>query len=102
MSILSSTLTLPTNAPGSVNGQVRGEVVDRDGELWYEIHRADLMKPFLMTMASDSDHWLYLLSNGGLTAGRINPDNALLPYYTQDKMADMASTSGSAKMSSRS
>jgi hypothetical protein len=69
--------------------------MELEGDLWYKIKRADRMKPFLMTMASDSDHWLFLLSNGGLTAGRINPDNALLPYYTQDKMADMANTSGS-------
>ncbi|NNE34927.1 MAG: hypothetical protein HKN13_06810, partial [Rhodothermales bacterium] len=53
------------------------------------------MKPFLMTLASDSDHWMFLLSNGGMTAGRVNPDNALLPYYTQDKILDLSGTTGS-------
>ncbi|MEX0331702.1 MAG: hypothetical protein AB3N64_09795 [Puniceicoccaceae bacterium] len=74
---------------------ISGQVLDLDGELWYEIKRVDCMDPFLMTLASDSDHWLFLLSNGGLTAGRINPDHALLPYYTQDKMKDLAGQSGS-------
>ncbi|MEX0327011.1 MAG: hypothetical protein AB3N33_13070 [Puniceicoccaceae bacterium] len=77
------------------SGPISGQVLDQDGELWYEIQRVDCMDPFLMTLASDSDHWLFLLSNGGLTAGRINPDHALLPYYTQDKMKDLAGQSGS-------
>jgi hypothetical protein len=75
--------------------EVTGQAIEAGGELWYDIQRVDRMKPFLMTLASDSDHWLFLLSNGGLTAGRINPDNALLPYYTQDKLNDMSGTSGS-------
>ncbi|MCW8849750.1 MAG: hypothetical protein OQJ81_07190, partial [Melioribacteraceae bacterium] len=33
---------------------------------------------------SNSDHWMFISSNGGLTAGRKNPDNALFPYYTDD------------------
>lgn len=53
------------------------------------------MPPFLMTMASDSDHWLFISSNGGMTAGRVNPDKALFPYYTQDKLEDMSESSGS-------
>ena len=80
-----------TNPPAPITGTV----LEEGGELWYEIRRADCMDPFLMTLASDSDHWLFLLSNGGLTAGRINPDHALLPYYTQDKMRDLAPQSGS-------
>ena len=34
-------------------------------------------------------------SNGGLTAGRGNSDNALFPYCTEDKIEDNASNTGS-------
>jgi hypothetical protein len=53
------------------------------------------MPPFLMTLASDADHWLFITSNGALTAGRGNPDRALFPYYTQDKIEELSGTSGS-------
>ncbi len=46
------------------------------------------MPPFFMTIVSSSDVWNFLWSNGGLTAGRINSDNALFPYYTADKVSD--------------
>lgn len=73
----------------------RGQV-ERDGERrWYTIEGVEAMRPFLMSLISDSDHWLFMLSNGALTAGRINPDHALFPYYTQDKLQDMAGASGS-------
>ena len=42
------------------------------------------MNPFFMSIVSNSDHWMFISSNGGLTAGRKNPDNALFPYYTDD------------------
>ena len=81
--------TLTPNLPES------GRIFEARGEEWYEISGVEGMAPFLMTLASDSDHWLFLLSNGGLTAGRGNPDRALFPYYTQDKLLDMSGTSGS-------
>ncbi|MGC9450410.1 MAG: hypothetical protein ACP5I4_03095 [Oceanipulchritudo sp.] len=69
---------------------MEGEETDQ-----YEISGVEQMPPFLMTLASDSDHWLFILSNGALTAGRVNPDHALFPYYTQDKLLDMTGRSGS-------
>jgi hypothetical protein len=70
--------------------------VDPEGQRrWYSIEGVEAMRPFLMSLVSDSDHWLFMLSSGALTAGRVNPDHALLPYYTQDKLQDMASASGS-------
>ena len=69
--------------------------MEMGNQLWYEIGEADRMPAFLMTMASDSDHWLFISSNGGMTAGRVNPDKALFPYYTQDKLEAMAESSGS-------
>jgi len=72
-----------------------GKFVTIEGERFYEIVHYDAMQPFFISLASDSDLWLYIASNGGLTAGRRNPDNALFPYYTDDKIADSADITGS-------
>src|SRR5262249_52054872 len=52
------------------------------------------MKPFFMSVVSDSNHWLFVASNGALTAGRQNPRLALFPYVTEDKVADSAGITG--------
>jgi hypothetical protein len=66
-----------------------------DGEECYQIANYDQMRPFFMTVVSSSDLWLFISSTGGLTAGRGNPDGALLPYYTEDKIHDAAPFTGS-------
>jgi len=71
-----------------------GELVRRDGEFFYKIKNYHAMPPFFVSVVSDSDHWLFLSSTGGLTCGRGNPDNALFPYYTDDKIHDAHSTTG--------
>ena len=38
---------------------------------------------------------MFLASNGGLSAGRVNSDYALFPYYTDDKITEAAETTGS-------
>ena len=65
-----------------------------DGITHYTIDGYDHMKPFFMSIISNSDHWMYISSRGGLTAGRRSPDHALFPYYTDDKIHDAAETSG--------
>jgi len=52
------------------------------------------MDAFLMSLASDQDHWMFVTSSGAMTAGRVDPDHALFPYYTQDKLEDMLGRSG--------
>lgn len=74
---------------------VVGKFVTIEGESCYEIQHFDSMQPFFISVASDSDIWLYISSNGALTAGRRNPDNALFPYYTDDKITDSAEITGS-------
>jgi hypothetical protein len=54
----------------------------------------DSLEPFLMQLAGNSDVWLYAGSNGPFTAGRIDPDSALFPYVTADKLLRHADTSG--------
>lgn len=53
------------------------------------------MPDFLMNIVSPQDQWMYITSNGALTAGRVNADNVLFPYYTQDKLIDLEATTGS-------
>jgi len=48
-----------------------------------------------MSIVSDSDHWMFISSNGGLSAGRKNADYALFPYYTDDKITESTEITGS-------
>lgn len=74
---------------------ISGEFVSLDGEEFYKITHYDRMTPFFMSIVSSSDHWMFVSSNGGLTCGRKNPESALFPYYTDDKIHDASHTSGS-------
>ncbi len=74
---------------------VEMEIVNFDGENYYKIANHDAMRPFFMSIVSDSNHWLFISSNGGLTAGRKNAEFALFPYYTDDKITEMADITGS-------
>ncbi|MBS1534097.1 MAG: hypothetical protein JST78_03390 [Bacteroidetes bacterium] len=71
------------------------ETVEIAGEVFYKIVDHDAMRPFFMSLVSDSNHWMFLSSNGGLTAGRKNADFALFPYYTDDKITELADITGS-------
>lgn len=75
--------------------EISGKFVTIQGERYYEIQHFDAMQPFFISIASESDLWMYVSSNGSLTAGRRNPDNALFPYYTDDKITDSAEITGS-------
>ena len=72
-----------------------GSFVDLRGERYYRIAHYDAMPPFFMSIVSDSDHWLFISSNGGLTAGRKDPDHALFPYYPDDRIHDASEHTGS-------
>jgi len=78
--------------PGSVFAKAQ---VTIEGERFYQIANYDRMRPFFMTVVSDADHWLFISSNGGLTAGRRDANLALFPYYTDDKIRDLAEVTGS-------
>ena len=39
--------------------------IDIDGEGFYVIPDVDRMAPFLMSIVSDSDHWMFVSSRGG-------------------------------------
>ncbi|WP_282124637.1 hypothetical protein [Algibacter mikhailovii] len=74
---------------------VSGEQVTFDNENFYKISNSDAMRPFFMSIVSDSNHWMFISSNGGLTAGRKNSESSLFPYYTDDKITESADITGS-------
>src|SRR5206468_6654456 len=74
---------------------IQGQRVMLEGEDFYQIANYDRMRPFFMTVVSNADHWMFVSSNGGLSAGRRTADLALFPYYTDDKIRDMAEVTGS-------
>ncbi|MFW6367288.1 MAG: hypothetical protein ACOC0L_01335, partial [bacterium] len=47
-----------------------------------------------MTVVSEASLWMFVSSTGGLTAGRRDPDHALFPYTTDDKLHDAGATTG--------
>ena len=75
--------------------EVTGEFVTLEQERYYLIANVDQMETFFVSLVSDSDHWLFIASNGGLTAGRVSPETALFPYVTVDKIYDSVPHTGS-------
>jgi hypothetical protein len=73
---------------------VTGGYVSLLGEDFYKIHNYDAMEPFFMSLVSGSNHWLFISSTGGLTAGRVSAEQALFPYYTEDKLAENSENTG--------
>jgi hypothetical protein len=71
------------------------ETINLEQEMWFRISDSDKIRPFFMNVVSDSNHWLFISSNGGLTAGRKNSEFALFPYYTDDKITESAEMTGS-------
>ncbi len=78
-----------------MNKDITLDSVEINGEVFQRISNANTMRPFFMSIVSDSDHWMFISSNGGLSAGRKNPDYALFPYYTDDKITESADLTGS-------
>lgn len=70
------------------------EWVHFGGENYLKISHVDNMRPFFMSLVSYSNHWMFITSNGGLTAGRKNSEFALFPYYTDDKLVNSIHNTG--------
>ena len=74
------------NSATEKGNNVSGEFINMAGERFYAIRNVDQMAPFFISVVSNSDHWMFISSTGGLTAGRVSPENALFPYITVDKI----------------
>ena len=72
--------------PTTGDSMPTGRFTQINGESFYTIRDHDRLPAFLMSVVSDSDHWLFVSSNRGLTAGRVNPERSLLPYDSEDRI----------------
>ncbi|MBI2497602.1 MAG: hypothetical protein HYV75_06705, partial [Opitutae bacterium] len=72
----------------------RGDLVTAFGGRFYRITESDRLPVFFMNVVSSSDLWLFLASNGGLTAGRTDAEHALFPYQPVDRIYDSAGRTG--------
>ncbi|EPR71210.1 hypothetical protein ADIWIN_3255 [Winogradskyella psychrotolerans RS-3] len=77
-----------------LNRDVKLEQVTIENETYFKIRNSNQMRPFFMSIVSDSNHWMFISSNGGLSAGRKNSEFALFPYYTDDKITESADITG--------
>jgi len=68
--------------------------VDAFGGRFYRIADSTRLPPFFMNVVSPADLWVFLASNGGLTAGRVNAEGALFPYEPVDRIYDSANATG--------
>ncbi len=80
--------------PGNTAHGVAGEFVNLGSERCYAIRNVDRMPPFLVSVVSSGDHWLFVSSTGGLTAGRVSPETPLFPYVTDDKIHESSLHTG--------
>src|SRR5664279_1061126 len=94
MSQRSNPIFIGETAQNISEHEIKGEYVTMLGEAFYKIANYDQMPPFFMSIVSSSDHWLFISSTGGLTAGRGNAEQSLFPYYTEDKITENSENTG--------
>ena len=85
---------MTAGSPAGVADRVTGGLVVLDGIECYRLEGVEEMAPFLMTVVSDADLWMFVSSTGALTAGRIDADHALFPYETDDRLHRAAGITG--------
>jgi len=72
---------------GSDETEAGDGVVLLDGAIpAYRIVDHERLAPFLISVVSAWDHWMFVSSTGGLTAGRVEPARGLFPYETDDRL----------------
>ena len=69
------TVTVTNNIDEDIDEDI--EVLD--GVEMYRISPIDRIDPFLMSVVSSSDLWMFLSSTGGLTAGRVEAQQCVFP-----------------------
>ena len=92
---MSKAIYLGSNAAKKTADNINFEQVSRNNESFYKIENVNAMPSFFMSIVSNSNHWMFISSNGALTAGRKNSDITLFPYYTDDKITESIEHTGS-------
>ena len=70
------------------------KAIEINGETFFQIENVERLRPFFMSIVSASNHWMFIGSNGGLTAGRKNAEFSLFPYYSDDKIIESTEITG--------
>ena len=83
-----------TNLSSTAATESSGTLVNAFGGRYYRIAQVDRLPVFFMNVVSSSDLWLFLASQGGLTAGRRDSEHALFTYQTVDRIYDSAGLNG--------
>jgi len=78
-----------------INQEPSVDSVKIDGVTFFKIAHIDELPPFFMSIVSSGNHWIFLGSNGSISAGRKDAESALFPYYTVDKIIESAEITGS-------
>ncbi len=73
---------------------LNGGFVAMDGEQYYRITSFQCLEPFLMSLPTNTDLWMFIASGGGLAAGRVDAEGSLFPYLTVDQLHDAHHHSG--------
>ena len=68
--------------------EIKEYYVEDGQDQFYVIENYKNLPPFFMTITSNTNHWMFISSTGGLTAGRVNSESAIFPYYTDDKITE--------------
>ncbi|MEM6927671.1 MAG: hypothetical protein AAF602_12130, partial [Myxococcota bacterium] len=68
-------------------------LVDADDAYW-QVDELSALPPFLIHVVSADDHWVFLSSSGGITAGRRRAQRSLFPYETDDRLHHAAGVTG--------
>jgi hypothetical protein len=99
---------LPDTAPNSVfigasplpaaADTAESATIIRHGEAFVGIRNVDAMPPFLMSVVSNGNLWLFVGSNSPFTAGRGDADRAIFPYRTADKILRHPGASGACSL----
>ncbi|MGB1370937.1 MAG: hypothetical protein ACPH4M_06385 [Flavobacteriaceae bacterium] len=92
---LNNNIYIGNNPARFSNQEVSGDEIIIGDEVFYKISNYNKMRPFFMSIVSNSDHWMFISSTGGLSAGRKNSNYALFPYYTDDKITESSEYTGS-------
>ncbi len=78
----------------AATGQPESASVTINGERFVSIRNVNALPPFLMSIVSNGNCWLFAGSHSGFTAGRGDADHALFPYRTADKILSQSGGSG--------
>ena len=88
-------LTQLSNPNTSQSNATQGQFCTAFGTRCYRISNVHRLPPFFINLVSATDLWMFIASNGALTAGRRDAECSLFPYQTVDRIYDSVGQIGS-------